>query len=218
MRSATAWLGIAGGCIMAFLSAWHVKGALFIGIAFVTIISWIPGHAASFLGDGSPIPGGAYRMDVFSEVVAAPSISSTGLAWDWSAVTSGHFWVVLFTFLYIDLLDCTGILLSMAHLLEDGMREDAEEDGALDVYQPFLNEQTKEFAGQQWAFLSDGLGIISASMMGVTPVTVYMESAAGIEDGGRTGIVGEFYNYIQLFRKAGIAMLFPLLFIWVLAV
>ena len=47
-----------------------------------------------------------------------------------------------------------------------------------------------EFQGQMWAFLSDGIGIISGSMMGTTPLTVYIESAAGIEDGGRTGLTG----------------------------
>ncbi len=47
-----------------------------------------------------------------------------------------------------------------------------------------------EFPGQMWAFLSDGIGIITGSMMGTTPLTVYIESAAGIEDGGRTGMTG----------------------------
>jgi xanthine/uracil/vitamin C permease (AzgA family) len=48
-----------------------------------------------------------------------------------------------------------------------------------------------EFPGQMWAFLSDGIGIVSGSMMGTTPLTVFIESAAGIEDGGRTGLTGE---------------------------
>ena len=145
MRSATMWLGLGGGALMALLLAWGVKvrgcsggalckrarlfaplhlglasspsslpsthnptqGALFIGIAFITVISWIPGHAASYLGAGSDIPGGAARMDVFSEVVAAPSLAATALSWDWSAFGSGKLWLALFTFLYIDLLDCT---------------------------------------------------------------------------------------------------------------
>ena len=46
-------------------------------------------------------------MDVFSEVVAAPSLAATALSWDWSAFKSGKLWLALFTFLYIDLLDCT---------------------------------------------------------------------------------------------------------------
>lgn len=204
MRSATMWLGIGGGMLMAMLSAWRVKGALFIGIAFITVISWIPGHAASYLGAGSSIPGGAFRMQVFKQVVAAPSLSATALAWDWSAIGGGHFWLVLFTFLYIDLLDCTGILLAMASLLDDCMMQDAAGDGLLDVYEPFLSDK-KEFKGQQWAFLSDGVGIVAGSMMGVTPVAVYLESAAGIEDGGRTGIVGTFIcGVVKRQRCAGL--------------
>ena len=41
-----------------------------------------------------------------------------------------------------------------------------------------MNEQL-EFPGQMWAFLSDGVGILTGSMMGTTSLTVYIESAAG---------------------------------------
>lgn len=220
MRSATMWLGIAGGIIMALLTAWRVKGALFIGVAFVTIISWIPGHAASYLGAGASIPGGAIRMETFKQVVAAPTLAGTGLQWDWSAVGNGHFWLVLFTLLYIDILDCTGILLSMAYLLDDYMKMDyydvydleevknikanlAEMNGGVEPnpYPHFVSDK-KEFKGQQWAFLSDGLGIIVCSMMGISPVNVYLESAAGIEEGGRTGIVPiviSMFFFVSLF-------------------
>lgn len=58
----------------------------------------------------------------------------TGLAWDWSAFNTGHLWVALFTLLYIDLLDCTGCLFSMAKLL------DFEMPGFLD--------ENMEFPGQ----------------------------------------------------------------------
>lgn len=61
MRSPTMWLGIAGGFISAILLYMGVKGALIIGIAFVTIISWIPGHAATYLGSTSSIPGAHVR-------------------------------------------------------------------------------------------------------------------------------------------------------------
>lgn len=195
MRSATMWLGIAGGIIMSLLSVWRVKGALFIGVAFVTIISWIPGHAASFLGEGSAIPGGEYRMDVFKQVVGVPTLSGTAFAWDWSAVGKGEFWLVLLTLLYIDILDCTGILISMAILLDDCMKHDAEERN--EPYAPFISEK-KEFKGQQWAFLADGFGIVLSSMLGISPVNVYLESAAGIEEGGRTGIVRTYiYKYLH---------------------
>jgi AGZA family xanthine/uracil permease-like MFS transporter len=211
MRSATMWLGIAGGFLMAGLTAAHVRGSLFIGIAFITIISWIPGSPVSYLGAGSAIPGGQVRLEIFEKVVAAPSLEGLGLAWDWSGLGDGHFWVALFTFLYIDLLDCTGTLLSMATLLDDCMLHDAEEEGKLEVYEPFLQEN-REFEGQQWAFLSDGIGIVVGSMMGITPVTVYIESAAGIEDGGRTGVTAiavAFFFFIALFFSPILASIPP---------
>lgn len=220
MRSPTMWLGISGGIIMSLLTVWRVKGALIIGVAFVTIISWIPGHGASYLGAGSPIPGGEIRMDTFSQVVAAPTLAGSGLQWDWSAVGNGHFWFVLFTLLYIDILDCTGVLLSMAFLLDDYLKMDfydvidihsvkekkqsiAEANGGEErnPYVPLVSEK-KEFKGQQWAFLADGIGIIVSSMVGISPVNVYLESAAGIEEGGRTGIVPivvSFFFFVSLF-------------------
>ena len=220
MRSATMWLGIAGGIIMSLLTMWRVKGALFIGVAFVTIISWIPGHAASYLGADSSIPGGQARLDTFTQVVAAPTLEGTGVKWDWSAVGNGHFWLVLFTLLYIDILDATGVLLSMSYLLDGVMKMDfynvkdmesvkekkaalAELNGGEEPspYIPFVSEK-KEFKGQQWAFLSDGIGIVVSSMMGISPVAVYLESAVGIEEGGRTGIVPivvSFFFFVSLF-------------------
>ena len=66
------------------------------------------------------------------------------------------------------------------------MKDDAEESN--EPHAPFISEK-KEFKGQQWAFLADGFGIVLSSMLGITPVNVYLESAAGIEEGGRTGIV-----------------------------
>ena len=42
----------------------------------------------------------------------------------------------------------------------------------------FLNESC-EFPGQMWSYLSDGSAIVAGSMMGSTSLTVYIESAAG---------------------------------------
>jgi AGZA family xanthine/uracil permease-like MFS transporter len=51
------WLGIAGLAVMVILMARGVRAAIIIGITFSTIIAWIPGHGASYLGDTSNIPG-----------------------------------------------------------------------------------------------------------------------------------------------------------------
>lgn len=57
MTDAPLWLGIAGLAIMTILMSRNFKGAIICGILFVTIIAWIPGHAASYLGKTSNLPG-----------------------------------------------------------------------------------------------------------------------------------------------------------------
>ena len=43
--------------------------------------------------------GGEQRLEVFKQVVAAPTLAATGLAWDWTAFDDGKLWLALFTFL-----------------------------------------------------------------------------------------------------------------------
>lgn len=106
-------------------------------------------------------------------------------------------------------LDCTGTLLSMARLLDhilpgtlcplrcDPLAPGPSMSAPAELFPSaghhmtllphvppfsspsgFMNENL-EFPGQMWAFLSDGIGIVCGSMMGTTPLTVYIESAAG---------------------------------------
>ena len=42
---------------MTILMSRNFKAAIIVGIATTTIISWIPGHSASYLGANSIIPG-----------------------------------------------------------------------------------------------------------------------------------------------------------------
>ena len=65
----------------------------------------------------------------------------------------------------------------------------------------FVNEQ-KQFPRQQLAFVVDGLGTVCGSLMGTSPIATYIESAAGIRDGGRSGITAitcSFYFFVSLF-------------------
>ncbi len=65
--------------------------------------------------------GGDLRLDYFKQVVAVPSLRLTGAIFDWSAFNTAHCWVAIFTFLYLDLLDATGTLYSMATVIDDNM-------------------------------------------------------------------------------------------------
>ena len=60
MQAGTLWLGIAGLLVIAVMMSRSFRGSVFIGMLFVTIIAWIPGSSASYLGSGSPIPGASW--------------------------------------------------------------------------------------------------------------------------------------------------------------
>ena len=49
-------------------------------------------------------------------------------------------------------------------------------------------DENGNFEGQTAAFCSDAVGTIFGSLLGTSSVTTYIESAAGIEEGGRTGL------------------------------
>jgi adenine/guanine/hypoxanthine permease len=76
--------------------------------------------------------------------------------------------IVVFTMLFLDLFDTMGTLLALGYTT-----------GHID------NEGRLPRAGQ--AFSSDAIGTIVGSLLGTSTVTTYIESAAGVAVGGRTG-------------------------------
>ena len=170
MRNPTMWLGIfCGGIFTAFLMMYRIKGAIIAGILLVSIISWprdspVTAFPHTPLGDSS--------FDFFKKVVTFHPIEHVLVAQDWNITGSngGQFAVALITFLYVDILDCTGTLYSMARFC-----------GAID-------EDTGDFEGSAVAYLIDAMGITIGSLFGCPPVTAFIESGAGISEGGTTGI------------------------------
>jgi len=104
-------------------------------------------------------------------VVAFHPIEKVLAAQNWDLSGVGHqFAIALFTFLYVDILDCTGTLYSMAR------------------FGGFIDERTQDFEGSAIAYTVDAVGISIASLFGSPSVTAYIESGAGISEGGITGI------------------------------
>eukprot|EP00879_Flechtneria_rotunda_P021106 GHRR01022235.1.p1 GENE.GHRR01022235.1~~GHRR01022235.1.p1 ORF type:complete len:199 (+),score=36.61 GHRR01022235.1:292-888(+) len=76
----------------------------------------------------------------------------------------------------------------------------------------FVNDKDKSFPRQLFAFCVDGVAIVIGSLLGCAPLTVYIESASGIREGGRTGItaiVAAFGFFISLFFTPLIASIPP---------
>ncbi|KAK6430648.1 hypothetical protein LTR95_013193 [Oleoguttula sp. CCFEE 5521] len=169
MRNPTMWIGIfCGGFFTVFLMMFRVKGAIIAGILLVSIISWPRPTPVTYfphteLGDSA--------FDFFKQVVAFRPIKNILVVQRWNVSEYGaQFGLAFITFLYVDILDCTGTLYSMARFA-----------GAID-------EKTQDFEGSAVAYLVDAFGISIGSLMGVPPVTAFIESGAGISEGGATGL------------------------------
>jgi len=190
MTSATTWLGIVTFFIIGVLMKRRIHGAIIIGVLFATFISWIPDTKVSYFSDTVyPIGGqdkvgaGEYRYAYFKQVAKLEPIDMAGgqMDFNWN---SGGLAVALFTFLYVDLLDTTGTLFAMAKFAN------------------LIDPVTQDFEGSTRAFMVDAISTSLGAVMGTSPVTTYIESAPGIEEGGRTGltaVVVSFYFLLSIF-------------------
>ena len=100
-----------------------------------------------------------------------PSLSDTFFKFDFSYVANNavNFAVIVFAFLFVDLFDTIGTLIGVAakgNLLD--------KDGKL----PRVGK----------ALMADALGTVAGACMGTSTVTSFVESSAGVAEGGRTGL------------------------------
>ncbi|RFU76947.1 mfs transporter, agza family, xanthine uracil permease [Trichoderma arundinaceum] len=170
MTNPTIWLAIfCGGIITAFLMAFRVKYALVIGIALVSIISWPRNTPVTYFPN---TPEGDSRFAFFKQIVAWHPLANTLNQLDWSlaATSTSHFILALFTFLYVDIIDATATLYSMVRFCG------------------VVNPKDGDFPRSTIAYCTDAAFISIGALFGCSPVTAFIESGAGIAEGGRTGL------------------------------
>ena len=113
------------------------------------------------------IPLGETKIDrVFS---IPPSVDPIFLKFEWSHVFTKDMAIIVFTFLFVDLFDCIGTVIGVANRANM-----VKADGKI----PRLRE----------IFMVDSLSTAAGAAMGTSTVAVYVESAAGVKVGGRTGL------------------------------
>ncbi|EMD35912.1 hypothetical protein CERSUDRAFT_124492 [Gelatoporia subvermispora B] len=167
LQAPTMWLGIfLGGIVTVLMMMYRVKGAILIGIFLVSIISWPRDSAVTYFPHNSS---GDDLFDFFKKVVTFRPLQKIGNALDYN-YSSGRVWYALITFLYVDILDTTGTLYSMAKFA--GLRDPV----------------TLDFENSTIAYCVDAFSISMGALMGTSPVTAFIESATGISEGGKTGI------------------------------
>jgi len=169
MRNPAMWVGIfAGGILTVILMMYRIKGAIIFGIILVSIVSWPRTSAVTYF---PYTPVGDNAFDFFRKVVDFHKIGRTLNVQEWNIGAYGsQFGLALITFLYVDILDCTGTLYSMARFAN------------------LIDPVTQDFEGSSVAYMVDALGISIGALFGTPPVTAFIESGAGISEGGKTGL------------------------------
>jgi AGZA family xanthine/uracil permease-like MFS transporter len=98
-----------------------------------------------------------------------PSLSPIFMKFEWAQILTLDMLVVVFTFLFVDMFDTVGTLIgvsSKANMLD--------KEGRV----PRVKQ----------ALMADAVGTTVGAMLGTSTVTTYVESAAGVSEGGRTGL------------------------------
>lgn len=177
MWSATTWVGIVGMLIMAIMLAYKRNSGIIVGIVFVTVISWFRNSAITFFPD---TPAGDAKFDYFSQVVSIEPLDKLWAQYSGDLSGAG---VALVTFFFIDFLDTTGTMLAVVRPLG-------------------ISDEKGDFPKSRQAFAVDAIATMFGSLFGLSPITSYIESAAGVEAGGKTGLTAltcGFYFFISIF-------------------
>ncbi len=156
---------LVGLIVTAILVIKRIKGALIIGIAFTTIIA-IP--IGRLYGDASAVNFGSPTLVTWKGIFAAPDFS---LLFKMDLFNSIQFalWPVIFAFLFTDMFDSISTFIGVAEAAD-------------------LIDQKGEPRNVKQSLIVDALATTVSGIFGTSSGTAYIESAAGVEQGGRTGM------------------------------
>ncbi|MBO4984895.1 MAG: NCS2 family permease [Bacteroides sp.] len=113
------------------------------------------------------IPLGVTHFDGVLSV--PPSVEPIFMKFEWTDIFTKEMFIIVFTLLFVDLFDCIGTVIGVT--TRAGM---VKEDGKI----PRLKE----------VFMVDSVSTAAGAVMGTSTVAVYVESAAGVNEGGRSGL------------------------------
>lgn len=113
------------------------------------------------------IPMGITKFDGI--LSTPPSIEPIFLKFQWEQIFTKDMFIVVFTLLFVDLFDTIGTLITMMARINE-------------------KKNTDENASMKKAFLVDAVATTAGAMLGTSTVTTVIENAAGVEQGGKTGL------------------------------
>ena len=142
-----------GVVITAFLYIRKVQGAMLLGVLITTFIG---------------IPMGITKLD---GVISMPqSIEPLFCQFEFKDIFTLDMLVVVFTFLFIDMFDTVGTLISVCTKAD------------------MVDKNTGKIPRLKEAFMADAIATTVGAMLGTSTTTTYVESASGVAQGGRSGL------------------------------
>ncbi len=152
-------LAVIGIFITAMLLILKVRGGILLGILVTALLGLVIKDPAT-----------GVALTHFSGVVdTPPSVAPIFMKFEWSHILSWDMLAVVFTFLFIDMFDTMGTVIGVSHKAgfvdEKGNVEDIDK-----------------------VFMADSIGTVCGACLGTSTTTTYVESSAGVGEGGRTGL------------------------------
>jgi AGZA family xanthine/uracil permease-like MFS transporter len=206
-ESGALW-AMVGLIAIAIMMAKGIRGAIIYGILAVSVIGWAIGVNDPY-NEGYAVvnycfPGddGGMICDYTADFVAGVAGHGTAAAPDsifgfvgmpeetlgaalgalgdvGGDIPLGEFLLVMIAFLFVDIFDTAGTLYSVGR-----------QAGYVDENDELMNSDE--------AFMSDAVATIAGAIVGTSTTTTYIESAAGIEEGGRTGLTAATVGVLML--------------------
>ncbi len=109
-------------------------------------------------------------VTTFTGVMAAPpSVAPIFCQFEWSQIFSWDMFIIVFTLLFLDMFDTMGTVIGVS-VKANMIKPDGKIDGLSKI------------------FMSDALATVAGACLGTNTTTTYIESSAGVAEGGRTGL------------------------------
>lgn len=175
IRAPQAVLACAGVIVIAVLTHYKVKGAILYGILATYgfgIIAQLTGWYVVDINAKmySLIPSKIISLPPsLKEVIFFGNFAEGAQAIDWSVVFSLPFFGIVLAFLFVDLFDTLGTLMGVSSKVGY-----LDKDGRL----PRIKN----------ALFADAIATSAGAILGTSTTTTFVESAAGVAEGGRTGL------------------------------
>ncbi len=161
LTSPTVLLAVFGILVTFAMLARKISAGVFYGLVITAVVGVIAGLAGV---EGMPsLPTAVVSFNFDMPTLGAFATGFSDLFASPSAI------LIIFTFLFIDFFDTAGTLVAVA-----GKTNLIDENGELENVDK--------------ALMADAIGTVAGAVLGTSTVTSYIESAAGVGVGGRTGL------------------------------